>query len=178
LKIAIDVDGVLADIHTAVFRHLGLPYTASDVKRWDFFDDFEGLNKEKFWEAYHYLWDRRWDLIELVDPECVSVLNRIAKFHRIDVVTCRDKSLLRGTAIWLALKRIPYENLIILPPKSDKSKVDGYDIIVDDNPAMAKDQRTILFVRPWNEKVRGVRRIYKFEDLFWFVKVDGDDRRL
>jgi len=170
MKIAVDVDGVLADIHTAVFQVLGLPYTWRDVKRWDFFEDL-GIDKQDFWDAYRYVWDKRWDLIRLVDPDAVTVLQKLSKYHRIDIVTCRDKNLMRGTAIWLALKRIPYDNLVILPPKCDKSQLKDYDVIIDDNPELVKDPRLILFVRPWNEHVaRGVRRIYSFKDLYYLIR--------
>jgi hypothetical protein len=36
-KIALDIDGVLADIHTAVFRRLGLNLRGEDIRVWDFF---------------------------------------------------------------------------------------------------------------------------------------------
>lgn len=171
MKIALDIDGVLADIHTAVFEYLGLPYTFKDIKKWDFFNDFDGLDREKFWEAYRYLWGRRWDLIKLVDVDCVEVLRRISKYHRIDVVTCRDEDLLKGTCVWLALKRIPYEDFILLPRDGDKTKLKEYDVFIDDNPNMARDKRLILFSRPWNRIVSGVRRIEKFKDLYQYVRV-------
>jgi uncharacterized HAD superfamily protein len=171
LKIALDVDGVLADIHTAVFRYLGMPYTYEDVKRWDFFNDFEGLNAEIFWDTYRKLWSQRWDLIRLVDIDCVEVLRDLSKRHRIDVVTCRDRDLVRGTCIWLALKRIPYEDFVLLPPGGDKTRLDKYDLFIDDNPAMAKDRkRLILFDRPWNRGVRSVRRIRRFRELYEYLE--------
>jgi uncharacterized HAD superfamily protein len=171
MKIAVDVDGVLADIHTAIFKYLGMPYTYRDVKRWDFFNDFDGLNAEIFWDAYRKLWSQRWDLIPLVDVDCVEVLRDLSKRHRIDVVTCRDAELVRGTCIWLALRRIPYEDFVLLPRNGDKTRLDKYDVFIDDNPAMAKDRRRlILFSRPWNASVSRVRRIGGFRDLYKFVR--------
>jgi len=171
MKIAVDVDGVLADIHTAVFKYLGMPYTYRDIERWDFFNDFDGLGADVFWDTYRKLWSQRWDLIPLMDVDCVEVLGDLSKRHRIDVVTCRDSDLARGTCIWLALKRIPYEDFVLLPRNGDKTRLDKYDIFVDDNPAMAKDRRRlILFSRPWNVKVSGVRRIESFRDLYKYVR--------
>jgi uncharacterized HAD superfamily protein len=171
MKIAVDVDGVLADIHTAIFKYLGMPYTYRDVKRWDFFNDFDGLNATVFWDTYRKLWSQRWDLIPLVDVDCVEVLRDLSKRHRIDVVTCRDMDLVRGTCIWLALKRIPYEDFVVLPRDGDKTRLDKYDLFIDDNPAMVKDRnRLILFSRPWNRIVSGVRRVESFRDLYRFVR--------
>jgi uncharacterized HAD superfamily protein len=171
LKIAIDVDGVLADIHTAIFKYLNLPYTYRDIKRWDFFNDFDGLDTLKFWDVYRHLWSYRYDMIPLTDIEAPTVLSKIVRNHRVDVVTCRDMDLMKGTCIWLALKRIPYEDFIILPRDGDKTRLDKYDFFVDDNPAMVKDRkRLILFSRPWNRIVSGVRRVESFRDLYKFVR--------
>ena len=171
MKIAVDVDGVLADIHTPVFRELGLPYTWKDVKAWDFYNKMKGLNKEKYMEAYRKVWKQKWHDIQLIDPEAPAVLKDLFKRHRIDIVTSREKDLEPPTVLWLVWKRIPFVDIVLVPPGADKTELEFYDLFVDDNPEMAKDrERVILFDRPWNSGVPFVRRIKKFRELYKYVE--------
>jgi len=171
LKIAIDVDGVLADIHTAVFKDLGLSYTWKDVKVWHFYNKLKGLTKQKYMEAYKRVWKIKWQDIQLIDPEAPAVLKDLSKRHRIDIVTCREKELEPTTLLWLVWKRIPFVDIVLVPPDSDKTELGFYDLFVDDNPEMAKDRdRVILFDRPWNRKVPFVRRIRRFKELYKYVE--------
>lgn len=65
-RIAVDIDGVLADIHTAVFRRLGLNLRAEDIRVWDFFEEL-GLERRVFWDAYRELWSRDYRSIPLIE---------------------------------------------------------------------------------------------------------------
>jgi 5'(3')-deoxyribonucleotidase len=165
-KIAVDIDGVLADIHTAVFRRLGLNLRAEDIRVWDFFEEL-GLERRVFWDAYRELWSRDYRSIPLIEESAPQTIAALRERYVVDIVSCRPTDTWAGTAEWLRWRGIGYDDLRLLPPKAEKTELREYIFFVDDNPNMAlRDRgRVIIYDRPWNRGIEGVRRIRSLMEL-------------
>jgi len=166
-KIAVDVDGVLADVYSPIFQMIGLPYTWEDVKKWDFFDEL-GVDRQNFWKTYKKLWSEKFHVIPLIEKDSPKILAELRRSFEIHIMPSRPKGTRLGTLQWLEYHRIGYDKIIFLPPSADKTKMlslDNYLCLVDDNPAFVKDERVILFDQPWNQGVFA-RRIRSLKELF------------
>jgi len=171
--IAIDVDGVLADIHSVIIQKLGLK--APTPTKWDFFDEI-GITKKDFWRAYIELWSQEYQLIPLIEPDAPTIVAELRKTFRIAIVSTRPKETWSGTVAWLKLRGIQYDELRLLPPKTDKATLE-YSIIVDDNPELAQRcKNVIVYDRPWNRTVHG-RRIRSLKELLSLSEVRSDGGR-
>jgi uncharacterized HAD superfamily protein len=173
--IAIDVDGVLADIHSAVFKKLGLNLTIENITKYDFFDDL-GVPRKTFWMTYKELWSQQYQVIPLIEPDAPTIIAELRKTFSIAIVSSRPKETWIGTASWLRLRGIQYDELRLLPPKTDKATLE-YSIIVDDNPELAQRcKNVIVYDRPWNRTVHG-RRIRSLKELLSLSEVRSDGGR-
>jgi 5'(3')-deoxyribonucleotidase len=158
--IAIDIDGVLADIHSIVIqkifqKKLGLKTTPTPTK-WDFFDEI-GITRKEFWRTYIELWSKEYDVIPLIEPDAPTIIAELRKTFSVAIVSSRPKETWFGTVLWLRLRGIQYDGLRLLPPKTDKAS-EEYNIIVDDNPELAQRcKNVIIYDRPWNRGIDGVR---------------------
>jgi 5'(3')-deoxyribonucleotidase len=176
MKIAIDVDGVLADIHTAIFNYLKLPYKVEDIKKWDFFEDL-GIEPKTFWNAYKKLWTEHYEDIPLIDEDSPIVIEKLMRRHIVDIVTCKPVETVGGAVRWLYFRKIPFNDFVFLRPSDDKLKIKKYNLFVDDNPKMARSRRVVIFDRPWNRnvlraKILGIKRIYSLRDLLQLLGVE------
>jgi 5'(3')-deoxyribonucleotidase len=171
-KIAIDVDGVLADMHTPCFQLLGLKLTAGDVKRWDFFDDLQ-IDRRQFWETYKRLWKEYYEMIPLIEEEAATIIAKLREKFEVHIISTRPKETFSGTVLWLKLRGIEYDRLLLLPPQIDKTEVIGNDILflVDDNPSYGRHPKVIIYDRPWNRCVEARRRIRSLRELLEIVEL-------
>jgi 5'(3')-deoxyribonucleotidase len=156
-KIAIDIDGVLADMHSPVFKKMGLRISANDVRTWDFFELLR-VDRQMFWETYKRVWSEEYKLIPLVIEDSPRIIAELRRNFEVHIMTNRPRQTFSGTVLWLKFHRIEYDKLIVFPPLTDKTQyIYGYLFLVDDNPAYAHDERVILFDRPWNQCVNAKR---------------------
>ena len=131
LKIAIDVDGVLADMHTPCFQLLGLKLTSDDVKRWDFFEDLQ-IDRRQFWETYKRLWKEHYEMIPLIEEEAATIIAKLREKFEVHIVTSRPEETYSGTILWLKYRGITYDKIILLPPLADKTEyIEEYLFLVD-----------------------------------------------
>jgi 5'(3')-deoxyribonucleotidase len=86
--IAIDIDGVLADIHSVVIQKLGLK--APTPTKWDFFDEI-GITKKDFWRAYIELWSQEYQLIPLIEPDAPTTIAKLRQRYEVHIISSRPK---------------------------------------------------------------------------------------
>ena len=167
--IAIDVDGVLADIYSPIFKELGLGLTSEDVRSWNFFDEL-GVSRDAFWMAYKELWSNKYTAIPLVEEDAPATIAKLRQRYEVHILSSRPKEVFAGTVLWLKYKGIECDGIHLLPPKADKTRfLHNFQILVDDNPEFARDSRVILFDRPWNQCVEAKRRIRSLRELLEIV---------
>jgi 5'(3')-deoxyribonucleotidase len=171
--IAVDLDGVLANSHKLILRLLGKPADINLINSWEYLSEFGN----KFWEAYETAW-MNFEDIEPTDDTLADTFKTLQTIGvTCDVVTSRFANLRDVTEKWLRRNGIIYRNLIILPHTQADKSITGHKLYVDDNPVFAElhPDIVILYDRPWNKHVNGVRRIHLFEDLI-DVLVDISDK--
>lgn len=165
MRLALDVEGVLADSETAAVRSTD-KLSIDDVKnRW--------LSKEKDSLAYQIfigasdaVWRHRPEAIPPEEPNLSEYVNDIYdNVDELDIVTHRqyvDKSVIW----WLDEYSIPYDNFI----STDRPKEElGYDVYIDDNPDMVGQCPLFLRHQTWNANVNanidGCYRVYSLGEI-------------
>ena len=148
-KIAVDVEGVLADSHAVARKE----FDDDILNSWGF------PNKEtenKFLNLLSNEWHNNWEDIDLVTetaPYGVKILNEL---YDLDIVTARtdaDEEILN----WLDQNNIEYQGFV--STKTYKERL-GYDIYIDDNPHMVGEDITLfLHDQPWNSNVEPQNRV-------------------
>lgn len=153
MKIALDVEGTLADVHRVAFQRLKrereIEIDIDDV-RWDF-EDLPGLSIETYLECAKKVWKEQWREIPPLESdlsESLLEIGRIDEIERMDIVTSRDNCKTEMKR-WLHMNQIPYKRYII---EKNKYELD-YDIFIDDNPNLVGKVDLILSDRPWNRDV-------------------------
>jgi uncharacterized HAD superfamily protein len=167
--IAIDIDGVLADLYSPIFKELGLSLTSEDVRSWNFFDEL-GVSRNAFWTVYKELWSNKYTTIPLVEEDAPATIAKLRQRYEVHILSSRPRETYSGTMLWLKYKGIECDGIHLLPPKADKTRfLHNFQILVDDNPEFARDTRVILFDRPWNQGVKAKRRIRSLRELLEIV---------
>lgn len=159
-KIALDVEGTLADVHTPFIKKYngkyGTNYTIEDIKNYDLSGVEPSL--EEFLEETTLQWKEDWRNIPPTERNLSGKIWELWNLDgvSIDIVTSR-KECEEEMEKWLHTEEIPYSDFLV---ESEKYKL-GYDFYIDDNPGLAgKVGGLILYHRPWNEDVDD-RRILK-----------------
>lgn len=147
MKLALDLDGVLADLQHAVIEHT--EYTSSDFDQWDKPDYNNFIS-----EASRVWSDHTMD-IPPVEHNLDLKTAQLDSEHHVDIVTNTvgsDEDIIP----WLDHHGIQYESIVRPYSMScDKPDLD-YDAYIDDRPGMAS-QVPVHYIRDqkWNQRVRG-----------------------
>jgi 5'(3')-deoxyribonucleotidase len=169
MRIAVDVDGVLADRIGSIVRRIddqyGVALDPADVDEYDF--DVPGTDVD-----IH-------DVIEAStrDPEHLLTLDPVPgakegmqalhERHELAIATHRPRRIHSYTEQWLRAQDVPYHEFVeeCGPRKRDLEA----SVLVDDRPANVRafsrqGGRGILFRQPWNEGVAAGGPITAVED--------------
>lgn len=161
MRIALDVESVLANTNEAVLQSTDKIEREELLGEWDLSDEM--------WQIYSGVSDAVWrhnpDSIPPEEPMLARYSKEIAKHHTLDVVTARqhvDEHMIW----WLDKHGIEYRNF--RSPNKPKYMLD-YDVYIDDNPEMFGECRLLLRHQPWNvdcpdEKSKRVDRVYSLAE--------------
>ena len=171
-RIALDVEGVIANIHQLLIEYLNRLYkvslTIEDISDWYFGDKIRGLGltPTDCIEVMSEIWRNRWQTVPTTESYIGNKVFKLYERHKVDIVTARkEREIIER---WLEANSIPYHDFIV---EERKENLD-YDIFIDDNPNLyknlPKDRIQFLYDRPWNrmanETVNCVR-VYNFDDI-------------
>ena len=181
MKIGVDIDGVILDLGSKVceiFNSLyDTNYTKNDVKRWEFFRDWE-VSEETMYEIFDKAYQQS-STIALIDNNTPCILEKLYKVHDLDLVTARNKkfeNLLVDRLNFLEIKKgVQYGDLIHVEPKPYDAKVAlNYEILIDDNPNLINpililpEKKLILFEQPWNQDLgerENIKRVHNWKQI-------------
>jgi 5'(3')-deoxyribonucleotidase len=162
LRIALDLDGVLADLHSVLLKKFSQvanrQITADMITRWDIADSFKpGLTS-----SYFSAWDDHDpEQISPYEPNAGSFVCQIREVAAVDIVTAHLESSRRNIERWLALNHIPYDKLVLMGEANGSHKLSTaveYDVFIDDNPNLAENAPSsilvFLYSQPWNQRVQ------------------------
>lgn len=158
-RIALDVDGVLADVMQAWLRmtnpgRLG-PLSKSDMTDWDFWSRY-GVKKRDFYTQLDACWNE-WGSLPPTEPDLARATEGLSRIGAVDIVTARSTATNRHVRMWLKLHNVSYRRYVHVAAGHMKADLD-YDVFIDDSPVNAEaflrnGKRVILYTQPWNTAV-------------------------
>lgn len=146
LRIALDLEGVLADTHVPVIDHSDM-LTEESFHEWDFADD----ELDEFLDTLVHVWaEHTFDIPPSEEglAEKVDTLRMMG--HDVDLVT-NTPGASNDVIPWLEYHGIECDRYRFPGPETNKEELD-YDIYIDDNPYMVGEAEFLYFVTtPWND---------------------------
>ncbi len=171
MRIAVDVDGVLADIMPVWIqvynRKYGATISPEQVSTWDFYDTI-GIIRAEFFKIFSEAWSK-WPHIKATEENLPEKLTMYRNLGQVDIVTGRSKETLSSVKSWLKLKGIPYDRFVAVSPRSSKAAL-KYDLYVDDAPKLAiaaaeMRKYVLLYDQPWNRGVNDNEYVTRIRNL-------------
>lgn len=155
MKIALDLDGVLADVITSWIvrsNRTRARLSKQDVRAWDFWKDL-GIDRFSFYAELSECW-RDWQSIPCTEPGLSGTVRRLCGLGSVDIVTAREKSTDSHARDWLEYHGIPYNVYVSVTDGPKKADLD-YDVFIDDSPINAlhflqNGKNVLLYSQPWN----------------------------
>ena len=180
MKIALDVDGVLADV-----IKLWLQYnnnrrriiTKNEITEWNFWKKFD-IKPEEFDNELSFCW-KSWKKILPTENELSNTVCELANLGTVDIVTARASSTNTYVKNWLKTQNIAYHEYVSVKAGPQKAELD-YDIYIDDSPINAQRivnsrKNILLYSQPWNLTIHDsrIKRIEKLIDAIKIIKEDS-----
>ncbi len=183
MKIAVDIDGVIlamvpkvCDIYNKTYN---TNYTKEDVRRWEFFKDWN-ITEESMFKIFYQVYENSHTL-SLVDKNAPQVLKKLYNKYFVDLVTARnikfESNLLKRLNSLGIKKGTHYENLIHVEAKPYDSKLTlDYDIFIDDNPNLVSEMRKyrnkqlLLYNQSWNQNFHDEKRVKR---IFNWIQIEN-----
>ncbi|MFB6241364.1 MAG: hypothetical protein ABEJ36_00995 [Candidatus Nanosalina sp.] len=165
MRIAVDLDGTLAQTHEVFLEELekreGISHSLEDITSW-YFENVD-FSLDTFHEIARENWKKK--DIPLTDDSIPEHLNELKKRHRVDVVTARDDIPGKELKNWLERKKVPFDSF-----KVDKEKTHlDYDFLIDDSPTyIGNGMKILLYHRPYNSRTElgeKDRRVRNFSEV-------------
>jgi uncharacterized HAD superfamily protein len=159
MKIALDVDGVLADIILVWINEYNKKYGKSiskeTIRHWDFWREL-GVDKDEFYYQLSNCWSQ-WKEVPPMEKDIANAVNELHSVGTVDIVTARDHASTKYVINWLEHNSIKYNEYVAVPDGRDKANLD-YDVFIDDSPHNAvrmasRDRNVLLYDQPWNKSV-------------------------
>jgi 5'(3')-deoxyribonucleotidase len=175
LRIAVDLDGVLAETMTRwcekANEEFGTRLKLDDLDSWASWVKL-GVSKDKFYRLLDEAWDD-WERVPPTEPGIAEKVARVQAYGEVDIVTGRSRRTVEGARNWLSHYKVPFGRFVRVPGVKDKIFLD-YDVYIDDAPDLmhliSKNpvMHGILYERPWNRDLRdlrGVSRVKKWKEV-------------
>jgi hypothetical protein len=169
MKIALDVDGVLADVIKSWLNYSNTirpKISKNEITDWDFWKKFE-INRYDFYAELSSCW-KNWNSIPTTEENLSSVTKNLSNIGQVDIVTARERSTDSFVKNWLEYYDVSYDNYVSVIDGPMKADLD-YDVFIDDSPLNAsnflkQNKNVILYSQPWNRNVSD-NRIHRISNL-------------
>ena len=169
MKIALDVDGVLADVILSWLSYSNSvrPKIAKhQITNWEFWKEF-GIDPFDFYAELSSCW-KNWMSIPTTEEKLSSVTKSLSEIGQVDIVTARERSTDSFVKLWLNHHNISYDNYVSVIDGPMKANL-NYDVFIDDSPLNAENflknnKKMILYSQPWNQHVRETK-IHRISNL-------------
>jgi 5'(3')-deoxyribonucleotidase len=168
LKIAVDLDGVLAESMTVwceiANKEYGTSFKMEDLDSWSWWRK-SPVSKDDFYRILDESWDY-WEKIPPTEPDIARKVARIESFGDLDVVTGRSKRTVDAARDWIDSQKVRYRNFIRVLGWRDKILLD-YDVYIDDAPDLmplvsrSPTAWAVLYDRPWNRNVPDIPKVLR-----------------
>ena len=170
MRIAVDLDGVLADTMVTFCRILNRRHssqlTVESFISWNAWETAH-ITKDEFYRTLDEAWFD-WKTIPPTEQNIAEKIGQIHQFGRVDIVTARSRETVPHATLWLRRYQVPYDAFV--RTESTKSKVNlDYDLFIDDSPDLMAlltsklDSNGILYTQPWNKDAPKMSRIFRVQ---------------
>lgn len=174
IKIALDVDGVLADVIISWMNFsnsIRPKITKNQITNWEFWKEFQ-IDPFDFYAELSSCWEN-WMSIPTTEKNLSSITKSLTAVGQVDIVTAREISTDSFVKSWLDYHDISYDNYVSVIDGPMKADLD-YDVFIDDSPLNAEkflknNKKVILYSQPWNQHVSD-NRIDRISNLFEAVE--------
>jgi uncharacterized HAD superfamily protein len=184
LKIAVDLDGVLAESMVVwcelANREFGTSLKLDDLDSWSWWRK-SPVSQNDFYRILDESWDE-WKQIPPTEPRIASLVSQVGRFGELDVVTGRSQKTVEAAKKWVDYKRVRYNRFVRVSGWREKADLD-YDVFIDDAPDLMPllSRRLtvwgILYERPWNRTVPDLRKIIRAKSWKQIPRILGKIRK-
>jgi len=158
MKIALDVDGVLADVIQSWLNYnnsIRQEILRQEISDWDFWKKFK-INRYDFYTELSSCWEN-WMSVPPTETNLSLTTKNLSKIGQVDIVTARERSTDSFVKNWLNHYDISYDNYVSVIDGPMKANLD-YDVFIDDSPLNAlkiieQKKKIILYSQPWNQHI-------------------------
>jgi len=158
MKIALDVDGVLADVIQSWLNYnnsIRQEILRQEISDWDFWKKFK-INRYDFYTELSSCWEN-WMSVPPTETNLSLTTKNLSKIGQVDIVTARERSTDSFVKNWLNHYDISYDNYVSVIDGPMKADLD-YDVFIDDSPLNAlkiiqQKKKIILYSQPWNQHI-------------------------
>lgn len=171
MKIALDVDGVLADVIKSWLIYSNKirdNISKDEITNWDFWKKFK-INRYDFYEELSTCW-KNWNAIPPTEENLSVITESLSNIGQVDIVTARELSTDSFVKNWLKHHDITYQNYVSVIDGTLKADLD-YDVFIDDSPLNAikfleRKKNVLLYSQPWNQNISDskVQRIFTLSE--------------
>jgi uncharacterized HAD superfamily protein len=171
MKIAIDIDNVIAHTFRDLVRHfnefMGKKHGVQEVV------DIMRQDKIKMLGYWFQTWRKK--LLTQVTPieGAIETIREWHPLHEIRLITSRLPLFNRQTKEWLKFHGIPFQELHHAKEKTKFKKARGFDVFLEDNLAECEIladhcKKVFIFDQPWNQKAdlkNNIIRVKNWQEL-------------
>ena len=158
MKIALDVDGVIADVIQSWLNYnnsIRQEILRQEISDWDFWKKFK-INRYDFYTELSSCWEN-WMSVPPTETNLSLTTKNLSKIGQVDIVTARERSTDSFVKNWLNHYDISYDNYVSVIDGPMKANLD-YDVFIDDSPLNAlkiieQKKKIILYSQPWNQHI-------------------------
>jgi len=160
MRIAVDLDGVLADsMKTWLkiwYEETGQLINFEEIDDWFFWSKLN-IDEETFARIFNKAW-KRWIEIPPTEDRIGEKVYRLKTLGEVDILTARPKNTEKYALKWLNYNKIPFDKYVWARNSEAKTKL-GYDVYIDDSPYMVEiltnsGKILLLYSQPWNRRVQ------------------------
>jgi len=191
MKIAIDIDDVLADYLTQLVKFHNRTYKTalkkSDFVSLNFWEIWGGTKKQSIEKVYRFYKTAYFKNIKPF-PGSLETLKKLKKRNELVVITSRQYDLIYETEAWLKkyfpgiFSGIYFSNNFSAEGSKFKKSVFcdrlGIDAVIEDSfeyatECLKPNRKIILFRRPWNENLaipKGIWKVNSWEEIPMIIK--------
>ncbi|MCS7109882.1 MAG: hypothetical protein NZ956_00225 [Candidatus Caldarchaeum sp.] len=175
MRIALDVDGVLADLAGMVIEvyeeMTGVKISREMITEWEFWVKLN-MTRGEFLKLIIRAWER-WEQLRPLEDDLEEDTRNLMEFGEVDILTQRPAETVEYVKKWLRLHGVAYRRFVWVPLKGSKDSF-RYDVYIDDSPRLAerlanKGRLMLLYDQSWNQKApqaSNIVRIVSLDDGF------------